>query len=61
MKFGREVMPFKGTSMQYFNPIASTILKWLRFKFQISSLAQQWFGTGNQDMHFTNGSKIILN
>jgi hypothetical protein len=27
-----------------FNPIASTILKGVRFKFQIFSLAQQWFG-----------------
>jgi hypothetical protein len=32
MKFGRQV-PFKGTSIGIiFNPIASTILKWLRFK-----------------------------
>jgi hypothetical protein len=27
-----------------FNPIASTLLKFLRFKFQIFNLAQQWFG-----------------
>jgi hypothetical protein len=43
---GREVMPFKGDSMQkLFNPIASTTLKLLRFKVQIFSLAQQYFGT----------------
>jgi hypothetical protein len=24
------------------------------------SLAQQWFGNGNQGMNFTKGSKIIL-
>jgi hypothetical protein len=28
-----------------FNTTASTILKCLRFKFQIFSFAQQWFGT----------------
>jgi hypothetical protein len=43
------------------NPIASTFLKWLRFKFQIFRLAQQWFGIGNQGMYFTKGSHIILN
>jgi hypothetical protein len=31
-----------------FNPIASTILKWLRFKFKIFSLAQQWFWMENK-------------
>jgi hypothetical protein len=44
-----------------FNHIASTILNWLRFKFQIFSLAQQWFGIGNQGTSFTKGSEIILN
>jgi hypothetical protein len=39
-----------------FNSIASIILKWLRFKFQIFSLAQRWFGIGNQGMYFTKGS-----
>jgi hypothetical protein len=42
-------------------PTASTILKWLRLKFQIFSLAQQWFGIINQGMYFTKGSEIILN
>jgi hypothetical protein len=37
-----------------FKPIIKGILKWLRFKFQIFSLAQQWFGIGDQ------GSEIIL-
>jgi hypothetical protein len=31
MKFGTEVMPFKGTSI-IFNPVASIILKLLRFR-----------------------------
>jgi hypothetical protein len=44
-----------------FNPIAFTIVKWLRFKVQIFRLAQQWFGIGNQGMYFTKGSEIILN
>jgi hypothetical protein len=44
-----------------FNLIASIILKWLRFKFKMFSLAQQWFGTGNQDMYFTKSSEIISN
>jgi hypothetical protein len=43
-----------------FNPIASTILKWLRFKFQIFCLAQQWFGIGNQGMYFTKASEILF-
>jgi hypothetical protein len=30
---GRQVVPFKGTNEKIFNPIASTILKRLRFKF----------------------------
>jgi hypothetical protein len=59
MKYGREVMPFKMTTI--FNPIASAILKRLRFKFQIFSLAQQWFGIGSQGMYFTKCSEIILN
>jgi hypothetical protein len=72
MTFGSEVMPFKGTSMQIFNPIASTILKWMRFKvvswmhnFQPCTamiwdcLHQQLYGTGNQGMYFTKGSEII--
>jgi hypothetical protein len=42
-------------------PTASSILKCLRFKFKIFSLAQQWFGIGNQGMYFTKGSEIILN
>jgi hypothetical protein len=42
-----------------FNPIASAILKWLRLKFQIFSIAHQWFGIGNEDMYFTTGSEII--
>jgi hypothetical protein len=42
-----------------FNPICSSILKWW-FKFQIFSLAQQWFGIGNQGMYFTKGSEIVL-
>jgi hypothetical protein len=41
-----------------FNSTASTILKWLRFKFQNFSLAQQWHGIGNQGMHF---AKLTLN
>jgi hypothetical protein len=45
--------------MQYFNPIASTTLKWLRFKFKTFSLAQQWLGIGDQGMYFTKGSEII--
>jgi hypothetical protein len=28
---------------------------------KIFSLAQQWFGIGNQGMYFTKGSEIILN
>jgi hypothetical protein len=44
-----------------FNPIGSTISKWLRFKFQIFSPAQQWFGIGNQGKYFTKESVIILN
>jgi hypothetical protein len=44
-----------------FNPIALAIVKWVRFKFQIFSLAQQWFGIGDQGMYFSNGSEIILN
>jgi hypothetical protein len=44
-----------------FKPIASGILKWLRFKFQIFSLAQQWFGIGNQGRYFTESSEITLN
>jgi hypothetical protein len=40
--------------------IVSTILKWLRFKFQIYSLAQQWFWMGNEGMYFTKGSDIKL-
>jgi hypothetical protein len=40
--------------------MASTILKWLGFIFQIFSLAQQWFGIGNQGMYLTKGSEIIL-
>jgi hypothetical protein len=44
-----------------FNPIASTISKWLSFKFQMFSLAQQWFGIGNQGKYFTKESVIILN
>jgi hypothetical protein len=43
-----------------FNPVPSTNLKWLSFKFQIFGLAQQWFGIGNQGMYFTEGSEIIL-
>jgi hypothetical protein len=42
-----------------FNPIASIILIWLRFKYQIFSFAQQW-GIGNQDTYFTKDSEIIL-
>jgi hypothetical protein len=56
-----EVMPFKGHNAILLNPKASTILKWLRFKFQIFSLAQQWLGIGNQGMYFTKDSEIILN
>jgi hypothetical protein len=44
-----------------FNPIALPVSKWLRFKFQIFSLVQQWFGIGNQGMYFTKGRKIMLN
>jgi hypothetical protein len=33
MKFGTEVTPFNGTDAVLFNPIASIILKLLRFKF----------------------------
>jgi hypothetical protein len=44
-----------------FNPVASTILKWLRFKFKNFSLTQQWCSSGNQGRYFTNGSEIILN
>jgi hypothetical protein len=33
MKFHEEVMPFKGTDVLIFNPIASKILKLLRLKF----------------------------
>jgi hypothetical protein len=44
-----------------FNPIASTILKWFRFKFQIFSRAHSRFGIGNQGMYFTKGSEMILN
>jgi hypothetical protein len=44
-----------------FNPVASTTLKWLRFKVNIFSLAQQWFSIGNQVMYFTKGSEIKLN
>jgi hypothetical protein len=32
MTFCREVMPFKETDAIIFNPIASTILKWLSFE-----------------------------
>jgi hypothetical protein len=42
-----------------FNPIASTILKSLTFKIQIFSLAQQWFGIGNQGMYFTKLNVIV--
>jgi hypothetical protein len=41
-----------------YNPIASTILKWLRFKFQILSHAQQWFGIGNQGMYLPKAVKL---
>jgi hypothetical protein len=41
-----------------FNPIASTILKWLRLKFQIFSHAQQLFGIGNQGTYFTKDSYL---
>jgi hypothetical protein len=59
MKFCREVMPFKGTSEAVsFNPIASTILKWLRFKFQIFTFAQQWFGIGNTACILPKGLKL---
>jgi hypothetical protein len=61
MMFGREVMSVNGTLKQYFNPIASTTLKWLRFKFKTFNLAQQWLGIGDQGMYFTKGSEIILN
>jgi hypothetical protein len=44
-----------------FNPIASTTLKWLRFKFEIFSLAQRWFGIRNRGTYFTKGSEILLN
>jgi hypothetical protein len=44
-----------------FSPLASTLLKWLRFKFKIFGPAQQWFGIGNQGMYFTKGSEIMLN
>jgi hypothetical protein len=44
-----------------FNPIATTILIWLRLTFQIFSLAQQWFGIENQGMYFIKGSEIIFN
>jgi hypothetical protein len=42
-----------------FIPIATTILKWPSFKFQIFSHAQQWFGIGKQGMYFTKVSEII--
>jgi hypothetical protein len=41
-----------------FNSTASTILKWLRFKFQNFSLAQKWYGTESQGMYF---AKLALN
>jgi hypothetical protein len=41
-----------------FNPIASSILKWLRFKVPIFSLAQQWLGIGNQGMYFAKCSDL---
>jgi hypothetical protein len=40
------------------NPITSTILKWLRLKFHIFSLAHQWFRTGSQGMYFTIGGEV---
>jgi hypothetical protein len=43
-----------------FNPKASTILKWLRFKFKFQPCTA-WFGTKNKGMYFTKGSDIILN
>jgi hypothetical protein len=45
-----------GLDAVVFNSISSTILKWLKFKFQIFSLAQQPFGTGNQGVYITKGS-----
>jgi hypothetical protein len=42
------------------NPMPSIVLKLLRLNFQIFSLAQQWFGVGNQGASLTKGSEIIL-
>jgi hypothetical protein len=62
MKYCREVIAIQGyLDAIISNPIASSILKWFRFKFQIFSLAQQLFETGNEGMYFTKGSEIILN
>jgi hypothetical protein len=43
-----------------FNPVASTILKCVRFRVQIFRLAQHWFGIGNQGMYFTRGSESYI-
>jgi hypothetical protein len=62
MKLGKEVMLIKRTSLQYFLSLTtSTILTWLRFKFQIFGLDQEWSEIGNQGMYFTKGDEIILN
>jgi prolipoprotein diacylglyceryltransferase len=49
-----------GVNVIIFNPITSNVLKWLRFKFQIFSVVQKWFGTGYLGMYFTKGNDIIL-
>jgi hypothetical protein len=44
MEYGREVMPFKRTSKQYFNHIASINLKLLKFKVVRRALLNCGFG-----------------
>jgi hypothetical protein len=72
MKVGTEGDAIQGAlDAVIFNPIASAILKWLKFKvvswmhewFGIgnSSHDQQWFGAVSQGMYFTKGHEVMLN